>query len=85
MEAYCDVLIELGRDNYEPALIVGTSHVTKDQRTNLAYVGHATEAILLRRIKESAFVHVDETKINIEGAEHHVWVFIGAIVFPCAV
>src|SRR5215813_9787753 len=34
-EAYCDVLTELGRDNYEPTLIVGTRHVTKDQRTNL--------------------------------------------------
>jgi predicted RecB family nuclease len=39
-EAYGDVLTELGKDNYEPTLIVGTCHVTKDQRTNLAYVGH---------------------------------------------
>jgi transposase len=35
----------------------------------------SSEAILLRRIKESPFVHVDETKMNIEGAEHYVWVF----------
>ena len=40
LEAYCDVLTELGSDNYEPTLIVGTGHVTKDQRTNLAYVGY---------------------------------------------
>jgi predicted RecB family nuclease len=39
-EAYCDVLTELGKDNYEPTLIVGTCHVSKDQRTNLAYIGH---------------------------------------------
>jgi predicted RecB family nuclease len=39
-EAYCDVLTKLAAGDYEPTLIVGTCHVTKDQRTNLAYVGH---------------------------------------------
>lgn len=39
-EADCDVLTEVGRDNYEPGLVVGTCHVTRDQRMNLAYVGH---------------------------------------------
>jgi hypothetical protein len=33
------------------------------------------ESILLQRIKASPFVHVDETKINIQGTEQYVWVF----------
>src|SRR6266849_5920739 len=31
-EADCDVLTEVGKDNYEPGLVVGTCHVTRDQR-----------------------------------------------------
>jgi predicted RecB family nuclease len=34
-----------------------------------------TEAALLRAILKSDFVHVDETKLNIEGVDHYVWVF----------
>jgi predicted RecB family nuclease len=34
-----------------------------------------TEAALLRAIRTSPFVHVDETRINIEGVDHYVWVF----------
>jgi hypothetical protein len=34
-----------------------------------------TEAALLQAILKSDFVHVDETKINIEGVDHYVWVF----------
>jgi predicted RecB family nuclease len=34
-----------------------------------------TEASLLQAILTSDFVHVDETKINIQGVEHYVWVF----------
>jgi predicted RecB family nuclease len=34
-----------------------------------------TERILIQRILESPFVHVDETKINIQGFEYYVWVF----------
>jgi predicted RecB family nuclease len=48
-EAYCDVLTELGRDNYEPTLIIGTCHVTKEQKTNLAYVGHVLGQLHSRR------------------------------------
>jgi predicted RecB family nuclease len=48
-EAYCDVLTEIGRGNYEPTLIVGTCHVTKDQRMNLAYVGHVLGQLHSRR------------------------------------
>jgi predicted RecB family nuclease len=34
-----------------------------------------TEAAILQAILKSDFVHVDETKINIEGVDHYVWVF----------
>jgi predicted RecB family nuclease len=34
-----------------------------------------TEASLLQAILKSDFVHVDETKINIRGVDHYVWVF----------
>jgi predicted RecB family nuclease len=35
----------------------------------------ATELALLQSILKSPFVHVDETKINIQGVDHYVWVF----------
>jgi len=35
----------------------------------------STEKILIRRILESPFIHADETKINIQGEDHYVWVF----------
>ena len=34
-----------------------------------------TEEFLVQRILESPFIHVDETKINIQGTNHYVWVF----------
>ena len=34
-----------------------------------------TEAAVLQAILKSPFVHVDETKINIQGVDHYVWVF----------
>jgi len=34
-----------------------------------------TEEANLRAILTSDFVHVDETRINIEGVDHYVWVF----------
>jgi predicted RecB family nuclease len=34
-----------------------------------------TEAAILDAIRKSAFVHVDETKISIQGVDHYVWVF----------
>jgi transposase len=35
----------------------------------------ATEAAFLQAILKSDFVHVDETKISIQGVDHYVWVF----------
>lgn len=34
-----------------------------------------TERLLIERIMRSPFVHVDETRLNIEGAEYYVWIF----------
>ncbi len=34
-----------------------------------------TENAILQAILKSDFVHVDETKINIQGVDHYVWVF----------
>lgn len=34
-----------------------------------------TESILVQRILESPFIHVDETRLNIQGIDHYVWVF----------
>jgi predicted RecB family nuclease len=44
----------------------------------LAYLADhyaATEAAALDAIRRSDFVHVDETRINIQGVDHYVWVF----------
>ena len=35
----------------------------------------STEQLVLQRLLESPFVHVDETKISIGGVDHYVWVF----------
>jgi predicted RecB family nuclease len=42
---------------------------------NLAGYYARTEAAILQAILKSDFVHVDETKINIQGVDHYVWVF----------
>jgi hypothetical protein len=42
---------------------------------NLAGYYAPTEAGILQAILKSAFVHVEETKINIQGVDHYVWVF----------
>jgi predicted RecB family nuclease len=42
---------------------------------NLAGYYAPTEAAILQAILKSNFVHVDETKINIQGVDHYVWVF----------
>ena len=34
-----------------------------------------TEEMILQAILKSNFIHIDETKINIEGVDHYVWVF----------
>ncbi|MDP2998166.1 MAG: IS66 family transposase [Bryobacterales bacterium] len=34
-----------------------------------------TESILVKRLLESPFIHADETRLNIRGVDHYVWVF----------
>jgi hypothetical protein len=43
--------------------------------TYLAEYYAPTEKAILQAILKSDFVHVDETKINIQGLDHYVWVF----------
>ena len=43
--------------------------------TDLAECYASTEKMLLKRILTNPFVHVDETKINVQGIDHYVWVF----------
>jgi hypothetical protein len=38
-----------------------------------------TENILIAKILQSPFVHVDETLVNIQGVEHYAWVFTDGI------
>lgn len=46
---------------------------------NLANRYAAAEVALLRRMLASPFIHVDETKINIQGEDHYVWVFTDGV------
>ncbi|SNQ61207.1 TM0106 family RecB-like putative nuclease [Candidatus Methanoperedens nitratireducens] len=49
--------------------------------TILSFISHfaqfyiVTDNILIRRILESPFIHVDETRLNIQGTDYYVWVF----------
>jgi hypothetical protein len=47
--------------------------------TGFAKYYASTEKMLLKNILASPFVHVDETKINIQGIDHYVWVFTDGI------
>ena len=46
LEAYCDVLTKVkssssfGKHSYEPMIVVGTHSITKEQKIELAFVGH---------------------------------------------
>ena len=48
-EAPCDVLTKHGENSYEPTLVVGTRKLTKDQRINLAYIGHVIGELYHRK------------------------------------
>jgi predicted RecB family nuclease len=43
--------------------------------TNLANRYAPAESALLRRMLDSPFIHVDDTKVNIQGENHYVWGF----------
>jgi len=56
-----------------------TSAAAVDMVERMANKYAPTEAILLQRLKQSVFIHVDETRINIGGATYYVWVFTDGI------
>jgi Transposase IS66 family len=43
--------------------------------TTFAREYRGTEKLFIGRLMQSPFVHVDETRLNIEGAEYYVWIF----------
>jgi hypothetical protein len=43
--------------------------------TEFAREYRATERRFIGRMMQSPFVHVDETRLNIEGSEYYVWIF----------
>lgn len=47
--------------------------------TGMAKYYASTEKMLLKRILASPFIHADETKINIRGIDHYVWVLTDGI------
>jgi len=46
-----------------------------DFMRNFAQYYADTDEILVQRILESPFIHVDETRLNIQGIDQYVWVF----------
>lgn len=65
------VIVQLGYDLFSEYLSEGSAvSFIRD----IAHFYAQTEQLLLKRILASPFVHVDETKISIEGTDHFVWV-----------
>jgi predicted RecB family nuclease len=56
-----------GERTAEGTIISFMSHFADDHA--------ATERRLVRQILSGPFVHVDETRLNIQGVDHYVWVF----------
>lgn len=65
--AIVDVIDNLFAEQISPAGIVNFI-----QQMSKEY--SATEALLLKRILDSPFIHADETKISIRGSQQYVWV-----------
>jgi len=47
--------------------------------TNMGEYYAGTESSLRRKVLSSPFIHVDETKISIQGADHYVWVLTDGV------
>ncbi len=56
-------------------------HETASEASIVNFVGafakyyRGTESILVKHLRESPFVHADETRLSIRGVDHYVWVF----------
>ncbi len=66
-----DVILQAMQDMFNERVSVGT--VINFIRYFAQYYA-LTEKMLLKRVLASPFVHVDETKINVQGRDHYVWV-----------
>lgn len=53
---------------------IGTGLIAQFQR-RFAQQYTRTEKLIEKRVLESPFIHVDDTKISIRGVDHYVWVF----------
>ncbi len=63
----CQVIDDQFQEYVTPASIVKFVSAVSEQY-------ESTERKLLRRILSSPFIHVDETKLSIQGTTHYVWV-----------
>ncbi len=71
-----DAIVQMIDDMFEVHV---TTAAAVDMVERAANKYAPTEAILLQRLKQSVFIHVDETRINIRGATYYVWVFTDGI------
>jgi predicted RecB family nuclease len=71
-----DVILQVMEDMFNEKATAGT---IINFITGFAKYYASTEKMLLKNILASPFVHVDETKINIQGIDHYVWVFTDGI------
>jgi hypothetical protein len=62
------VMEDMFNERMSPTTIVGFI-------TTFAKEYRRTERLFIERIMQSPFVHIDETRLNIEGAEYYVWIF----------
>ena len=69
-------ILQLARDLFRESL--GDATVTEFV-VDLAEHYATTEKTLLKRILASPFVHVDETRISIQGTAHYVWVLTDGV------
>jgi len=71
-----EAIVQMMDDMFEESM---TSAAAVDCVACMATKYEPAAAMLLQRLKQSPFIHVDETKINIQGATHYVWVFTDGI------
>ncbi len=57
------MLTKRSEDTYEPTLVVGTHKVTKDERINLAYIGHVIGDLYHRKLSVGIIV-LEQNKIQ---------------------
>ena len=71
-----EAIVQMMDDMFEESM---TSAAAVDCVEFMASKCAPSEALLLQRLKQSPFIHADETKINIQGTSYYVWVFTDGI------